>query len=342
MPPIPPRPVRKIDPSPSREEYTRSPLNALPNTNGRSQAPFPPPAQPEVPRRPSAFSMPAEVGQEGLEYTSYDQLPPDAHGVEEESAATPSEQTRSADVPMHAPKASLPVSSAKARIATVTRTDSTTAAAAGIGHAKGEDEAPTPPSELSSGLSRVISRTYGGEQLGRVPSADPHPLRQQASFSTGLTRVTSRPGSVHSVDPHHGEDNIPRIGQQIPLYPNAGDVQAPSPAQTQSQHAPGIGFFNDGSTRAHNRKRSSRQEFATPDHYGLHGHAGAIPQDQFERAWLAKHPEEAAKMGQSPYLLKPETALSREQLDLLVHQDGEAGFGELMSMLMQVNHANSA
>ncbi|KAL1311402.1 hypothetical protein AAFC00_001568 [Neodothiora populina] len=82
IPPIPPRPQRRLDRSisPSRAEYSRSPLNDLP-------------AGPTS-KRSSAAYIPAIVGEEGLEYES----------VEEQQAT----QTRNvaADLPIHAPKAS--------------------------------------------------------------------------------------------------------------------------------------------------------------------------------------------------------------------------------------------
>src|ERR1700709_2682765 len=84
-PPVPARPVRKTDPSPSREAYTRSPLNFHPSSNGHAQSAFAPPG--ETPRRPPSISLPSDAGQEGFEYTSYDQLPPEAHGA---STAAPS------------------------------------------------------------------------------------------------------------------------------------------------------------------------------------------------------------------------------------------------------------
>jgi hypothetical protein len=329
-PQIPARPIRKLDPSPAREEYTRSPLNFLPNTNGSQ---FRPPSAPqdaeEAPRRPPSVSLPSQVGEEGMEYMSYDQLPPEAHGATDaaSTAAAASEQTKnvSADVPLHQPKASVPQSTAKSRISAVTRTDSTQAAAAGIGKAQPDDDVHV--HKDGSSLSRVTSRTYD-DGLRRVPSTEPHPLRAKSSFSrssTSLHNGTPRPASIHSVDHHEG---IPEIGQQIPLYPNAGDVQAPSPAPTQAQFASGIGFFNDGSARAHHRKRSSRQEFGPPGSYGIHHH-GQDPQDQFERDWFAKHPEEAAKHNYTPYMLRPETALSSEQLQRLVSNDADIGIGRL-------------
>ena len=114
---------------------------------------------------------------------------------------------------------------------------------------------------------------------------------------------------------------------QIPLNPNAGDVQAPSPAPTQSQFAPGVGYFNDGSARAHNRKRSARQEFGPPGSYGLHSH-GQEPQDKFERDWAAKNPDKAALEGYNAYgTPRPETALSSAELNRLVSQTSDVGMG---------------
>ncbi|KAK0345953.1 hypothetical protein LTR91_018017 [Friedmanniomyces endolithicus] len=330
VPQVPPRPahsVRKSDQSPDREAYTRSPLNFLPNSNGTPFKPPPPPSSSnDEPRRPSSIAFPSYVGEEGLEYTSYDQLPPEAHNVKDVSGPATAEQTRnvSADVPLHQPKASVPQSTAKSRIATVTRTDSTQAAAAGIGKSKPDDDVHKGPSDSASSLSRVTSRTYD-DTLRRVPSAEPHPLRAEANYSrssSSLQNGTPRPPSLHSMDHHHG---IPEIGMQIPLYKNAGDVQAPSPAP-QAQFASGIGFFNDGAARSHpnhHRRRSTRPDDGG---YGLHSH-DAMTQDQFEKAWHAKHPDEAMKEAYNPYMLRPETALSTEQLNRIVSEEKDIGMG---------------
>lgn len=330
-PQIPPRPVRKIEPSPDREAYTRSPLNFLPGPNGHHANGSSSSLATEAPRRPPSIALPEEVGEEGLEYASYDQLPKGAHDAQDEPVV--SEQTRNVagDLPMHAPKASLPQSAAKSRIQAVTRTDSSQAAAAGIGKARSEDEQQV--ADSSTSLNRVTSRGHD-DHLGRAPSAEAqHPLRGRSSFNRSSpslhtprqsSRQPSRPGSSHG----EHDEGIPEIGQQIPLYRNAGDVQAPSPAPGLSAHTPGIGFWNDGSQRAHQRKRSSRQEFGPPGSYGLHGH-GREPADQFEREWVAKHPEEAAKEGYSHYMLRPETALSSDQLNKLVHENRDVGMGML-------------
>lgn len=312
IPNIPPRPVRKTDPSPDRERFTRSPLNALPG--------FRPPPQPlaaavGAPRRPSSINLPSDAGQEGSEYSSYDQLPDEAHGVNIDTET----HNVTANVPLHAPKASVPASLAKRNIAKVTKTDSLGVAAKN----RSEEDVLKYQPETHSPLARVTSRDESGQR--RPPSTEPHPLRNRTSFSRSHQSLpgTSRPPSMHG-----DYDGIPEIGRQIPLYPNAGDVQAPSPGPGQSQHAPGIGFFNDGSARAHHRKRSSRHEFGPPDTYGLHGH-GVGPQDQFERNWAAKHPDEAARESTAHHLPRPASAMSTEQLNRLVHlMQEDAGMGK--------------
>lgn len=313
VPAVPARPIRKAEISADREASTRSPLNSLPgatskppSNHGRSEA--------DVPRRPPSVNLPG-IGQEGSEYSSYDQLPSEAQ------LGAGQTQSVSADLPLHAPVASVPQSTAKRQIETVTRTDSASAAAAGIGrHQPTESPHQPPTGDYGSPLGRTTSNTAGGR---RPSSTEPHPLRARASFNRStaslnpLERTTSRPGSVHGGDHEQG---IPEIGRQIPLYPNAGDVQAPSPGPGQSQHAPGIGFFNDGSNRNHTRKRSTRQEFGPPDSYGIrHDHDH---QDQFEKAWQAKHPEEAAKEEYHLHIPRPPSALTSEQLNRLVGQTG--------------------
>lgn len=335
VPQVPPRPGRKVDPSPVREEYSRSPFNEPysppPMSKRRSGSHL---ATPEVPARPPSVSLPS-VGQEGSEYASYDQLPSEAHGVSVNGSDTSPTQTVnvSANMPLHQPKASVPQSTAKSRISTVTRTDSTQAAAAGIGRSKPDDDVHTTPADSTENLSRV---TTSNSDLRRVPSAEPHPLRQQISNNRSTSRLrSSRPGSVHEFgDEYKHEERIPEIGISVPLHPNAGDVQAPSPAPGLPQHTPGVGFFNDGSARAHTRRRSARQQFGPPDSYGMHGHHGyGDHHDQFERDWCAKHPEQAAKEGYNVYgnlnTPRPQTALSSDDLNRLVNQTNDVGMGEI-------------
>lgn len=164
------------------------------------------------------------IGQEGSEYAEVFAAP--------EELGTSPEQTRNIanDLKLHAPKPSLPTSSAKQRVSAVTRTDSGQAAAFGIGKASSDDKDPS-------------SR----------------PLKAKASFVSQTSNGTERPPS--SAESEHG---IPQIGQIVPMYPNAGDVQAPSPSPFSQPYAPGIGFHNDGTKPRHHGRRTSGRGYDMP------------------------------------------------------------------------------
>ncbi|KAI7779222.1 hypothetical protein LA080_001070 [Diaporthe eres] len=185
-------------------------------------------------------------------------------------------QTRTVDQNMkiYAPTATMPASRAKQRIMQVTRTDSDNAAAFGIG--KPSQEIPTPSNRS---------------------------LKKKASTASGLSHSEVE-------DEEHG---IPEIGQQIPLLPHAGDVQAPSPA-------PGA-----ETVKSHKRKASSRG--LPPGSYGLHGH-NVAPQDKLEKEYYNKHPE-LLKLEHHPYQADRPTdfALSSEQLNKLVRETEATGQG---------------
>ncbi|ETN46395.1 uncharacterized protein HMPREF1541_00579 [Cyphellophora europaea CBS 101466] len=249
LPEIPPRPIpKRLDRSVSPGNFPRSPLNepflSLSKTKSND-----PSDEAALPRRPSVQHLPS-VGQEGMEYADIDHQsgpPPQA----------PAEQTRSIahDLKLHAPKPSLPKSSAAAQVQAVTRTDSSQAAAHGLGKpgTPGHDD------------------HHEGDALGRV--------RSRASFS--------RPGSSASggrrASLSHAEEQGPaELGIRVPINPLLGDVQAPSPAPFTPSHT-------GEKRRSHSRVKS--RDGLPPGSYGLHGH-GVPPKDPFERDWYAKHPEE--------------------------------------------------
>jgi hypothetical protein len=228
MPKIPPRPInRRVDRSisPHRESFARSPLNETPflTTQGNSSKHSSYSSEgantsaSDLPRRPPSVVLPS-IGQEGNEYAgAFEEL---------EVLGTSPTQTRNiaGDLKLHAPKPSLPVSSAKQRVSTVTRTDSGQAAALGIGKATSSDD--------------------------KDPAS--RPLKTKASFASQTSNSTERRPS--SVDSDHG---IPEIGQRVPMYPHAGDVQAPSPSPFTQQFPAGVGFHNDGTKPRHHGRRTS-------------------------------------------------------------------------------------
>jgi len=257
VPKIPPRPKRGIERSvsPAGDRFARSPLNdptylhsgPPPRESGRLTA--------DTPSRPPSVSLPS-LGEEGNEYASFEDL---SKTLSNESLGPSGSAQQlksvSGDLPLHAPTASVPSSTAKSRIQAVTRTDSSSAEAAGLGKQLSVDERVT-QSSTKSGPS--------GSSVG------------------------SRPSSIYNDKDTHG---IPEIGVQVPMFRDAGDVQAPSPAP-HAQTGPGIGFHQKVGGRHHGRTKSGREIFhGPPGSYGMHGH-GVISKDEFEQKWYERHPED--------------------------------------------------
>lgn len=278
LPRIPPRPSSKKRPdrsvSPAPDRFAPSPLNegllAKKTSGGLLSPSFASPDYHSDPiDRAGSVPMPS-VGEEGIEYGAV------THELEEEKAnpASPEQTSTVADdLHLHAPKPSLPASSAKQRVAAVTRTDSDRAASFGIGRGHGEE--------------RALSR----EGVKKKPST---------SFST-----TSDQGQ-HTDDDH----GIPEIGQRVPMNPHLGDVQAPSPAPSESG-------------RHHARKHSARS--LPPGSYGLHGH-GVVSQDKFEKAYYQKHPDAFKREEHTPIHDRPnDYAMSSADLNKLVRATASRG-----------------
>lgn len=290
VPSVPPRPKRTVDHSvsPNRDSYARSPLNdpvfLPPSQKPHLSSSLSRSVSRDLPARPPSVSLPS-VGQEGSEYAQIG-----------ESDVEHEEQTKTVgELPLHAPTASLPASAAKARVAAVTRTDSNSAAAAGIGK----------PSEHHE---RKHHQSQLGYELSRSSSA----------------QTKSRPGSIYKQDLEHDDHGIPEIGQQIPLLAYAGDVQAPTPEPKSSKQSAGFLGSQTGD-RNHSRTKSGREVFrGPPGSYGMHGHGIVDTKDPFERAWYDKHPEALAREASGEYgpkipVDRKEYNLSSADLNKLVH-----------------------
>jgi len=329
-PKIPPRPSNRHlerSESPHRDSFPRSPLNetSVATNNGNltgtlycSNTQNASNSNLGLPHRPPSVSLPS-VGQEGMEYADidYDSSADSSTGLYNGSSSPTQTRNVGSDLPLHAPKPSLSSSNAKARVATVTRAGSHQAAAAGIG------KAGTPV---------------------HVDDKDPYtrPLKSKGSFTrTGSSASAERPSSTQ---PGETELGIPEIGLRVPMYPNAGDVQAPSPSPFAQQSSTGIGFHNDGAHkpgRHHSRTRSGREVFQLPPgSYGLHGHGVAHP-DKFEKAWYDKHPEALLREEHGQYGPgigggKGEWAMSSEDLNTIVRNTASrgAGHGKLDRLIM--------
>lgn len=301
IPKIPPRPLhRRIDRSrsPNRDSFARSPLNepTFVSQGGYGKSPLysneSANASREFSSRPPSVVMPS-LGQEGAEYA-------EAFAAPSDLSSSPN-QTRNIanDLELQQPKPSLPATSAKRRVSVVTRTDSGQAAAAGIGKPQGDNNK-TP-------LTRSLKS-------------------KSSSLSMNSANGTERPSSIIS-DSEHG---IPEIGQRVPMYPDAGDVQAPSPSPYAQQFPTGIGFHNDGSKPHHARKASQKGFDGPPGSYGLHGH-GQIHNDRFEKIYYEKHPELLKRetghyggaLGDGPR----EWVMSSEDLNKIVRETASRGAG---------------
>ncbi|OAA62715.1 hypothetical protein SPI_04255 [Niveomyces insectorum RCEF 264] len=289
-PKIPPRPARRaIDRSlsPSRDRFAPSPLNETLLSKSPMHALTGSNGHSHLSgdpvERTGSVDLPS-VGEEGIEYAAMaEELNASRSQAGSSRAASP-EHTRTIgdDLKLHAPKPSLPAVSAKQRVAAVTRTDSEKAASFGIGQPSTDYYAPSSTKKKASATSQDLSSN--DEAL------------------------------------EEDEHGIPEIGRQVPMYPNAGDVQAPSPA-------PGTEAAEDVK-KHHSRKRSSRGfGDLPPGSYGLHGH-GHVPADRLEQAYYSKHPEAAAKE-HTPHdfdRVHP-FSMSRDELDKIVHETASHGTG---------------
>jgi hypothetical protein len=306
-PKIPPRPQRRVEcsDSPNRDSFARSPLNETSFTinhgdnGGGLYSLGQNLSASNLPPRPPSVTLPS-IGQEGAEYASFCDAP-DEPDARPEATESPETQTRSIgrNLELHAPKPTLPAFSAEARTATVTRTDSTQTAAAGIGH---------------------------------VDDKDPHtrPLKTKVSFSShDSSHGAERSASTQPSDSEHG---IPEIGLRVPMYPNAGDVQAPPPPAYRTTFGSGTGSHNDGQHRpGRNHKRTLSGRECPPGSYGLHGH-GVLNQNKFEKSWYENHPEalereENGEYGPGLGANRAEWALSSDDLNRVVRETASKGAG---------------
>lgn len=240
----------------------------------------------DLPPRPPSVTIPS-LGEEGIEYADLDVgNVPDGHHQ------APAEMRNvNTNLKIHAPRPSLPTSSAKAKVQAVTRTDSRQAAAAGLGR----ESSKSPALEEPDRTRRLSNSRASGSRAESNASSD--------------RRLSAQLGEEH--------------GFRVPMYPNAGDVQAPSPSP----------FLEQGSQRQgrnHHRSRSARDSSLPPGSYGLHGH-GVPHSDKFEKAWYEKHPDEFAKeegqYGPGVGTPRPDWALSSDDLNKIVRGPSRSGSG---------------
>ncbi|MBE3050492.1 altered inheritance of mitochondria protein 21 [Candidatus Bathyarchaeota archaeon] len=188
-PKIPPRPSRHLERKISEDRFAPSPLNEgfpkQPKTNrlaGDEVDKFS--SEPhDLQERPGSSVAIPSLGEEGSEYAAV---------TDELQEPEDPEQTRTigGDMKLHEPKPSLPVQSAKQRVAAIARIDSDRAASSfGIGKSPGDTSLTTSP-RIKKSTTSFMSAEEGRD-----------------------------------VDEEHG---MPEIGQRVPMDRTTGDVQAPS------------------------------------------------------------------------------------------------------------------
>ncbi|KIY03424.1 uncharacterized protein Z520_00115 [Fonsecaea multimorphosa CBS 102226] len=311
LPDIPPRPINKrLERSLSPSHYPRSPLNEPWSANLTRHKTNEQASAEGLPRRPSVQYLPS-LGQEGMEYAEIMDMESEMQTDTQTSqqppistlAADAAAQTRNIaqDLQLHAPKPSLPKSSATAQVQAVTRTDLQQASSHGLGKPS------TPSQDEGEGLQQV---------------------RTRSSFS----RPSSTIGGERRPSVFGDEESGPaELGLRVPINPLLGDVQAPSPALGLSPAHTGTN--GDKRRPTHSRAKASREIFTPPGSYGLHGH-GVAPQDRFEKDWYAKHPEVAQieeTLGHGVYESigsgRGAFALSSDDLNKIVRDTASRGSG---------------
>ena len=293
-PAIPPRPTsksrfnRSVYPNPHR--FAPSPLN---------EAPFPPKGPLDT-RRTSGHSA-SHLGNELERPASLDHPGPGEEGKEYEVYEVIQDQNPS-------PEPSRRSSTSPEQTRTIAE------------DLKLHAPKPTMPPENSRQRVAAVTRTDSDRAaafgIGRPSSTEQHPsnrsLKKKASTTSQLSQV--------EVD-----DGIPEIGQRVPMYPHAGDVQAPSPAPTG---APSETGGRTGTRSGHTRRSSSRGvNEPPPGSYGLHGH-GVTPSDKLEKAYYEKHPELRLKERYKYLHDRPnDYSMSSEDLNKIVHDTASRGAG---------------
>jgi hypothetical protein len=300
MPKVPPRPRRTSDRSvsPGRDTFARSPFQeggfSVPTRVRTNDSDL------DVPIRPPSVNLPS-IGHEGDEYGSI--MESISRTTSHDITQKPHIQSIGSDIKLHAPKPTLPASSAKAKTAAVTGTDTPTAEAAGIG------------SSYLDGKARSI--------------------RKKSSFmSNHSTTSDGRRRSI--IEDFTDEQGIPEIGMRVPMSPFAGDVQAPvgnaqPPPSFSTSHLAGRPPSAHGQGRHHGRTPSGREFFGPPGSYGLHGH-GTHTVSKFERAWQEKHHEtNDGEYAPSAVLPRKEWVLSSDDLNKAVRGTASRGAGKIFS-----------
>jgi hypothetical protein len=166
-------------------------------------------------------------------------------------------------------------------------------------------------------VTRTDSDKAASFGIGKPSIDEPHAASSNRSLKKKASTISQLSTSESHADDEHG---IPEIGQQVPMFPNAGDVQAPSPA-------PGSAGIGEGLKDKNHKRRTSARGNLPPGSYGLHGH-GMLPQDKLEKLYFQKHPDLLKKEHTPHHYDRPQDfSLSSEDLNKIVRETASRGSG---------------
>lgn len=246
-PKSPPRPSRPTHRSSSpRDDYPSSSLNDLPDKSNISRT-----SSGDVPHRLPNETGPSP-GDEGMDNEAADA------GVSPGTLPQSPAETRNvdADLKLHAPRPSLPSSSAEAKIQAVTRTDSHQAAAAGLGgtgspvNDERERSSHSPAPAVSGTSEDETGRTASEEYTHRLAS----PAIESRRASRPATESPLRKTSVPDADPGNTQEVVMEkdVEQDHPLEPSSEEPGSNHDDSYRHIHHEG-GFASSPSLEAKSR-----------------------------------------------------------------------------------------
>jgi hypothetical protein len=103
--------------------------------------------------------------------------------------------------------------------------------------AKSSDNGLPSPSPSPSPDPEPVPKTIPSSTELHAPvalSSRPHALPKTDSEKAASEQVSVPPTPTHTKVVAEEKEGIPQIGRRVPMYPNAGDVQAPTPSETPS------------------------------------------------------------------------------------------------------------
>ncbi|KAI5303637.1 Serine/threonine-protein phosphatase 2A activator 1 [Ascosphaera pollenicola] len=157
---------------------------------------------------------------------------------------------------------------------------------------------PSQTRSVASDLKLHYPRPSAGSTTAKVSN-----ITRSGLDGSSRPSLSSRPNSLISPDSESGSSDKPvEPGTRVPMYPGAGEVQAPTP-------------------RSDSTKPKASGEFPRPpDSYGLHSHH-VEPTSRLEKEWYQKHPEaqkREGKISKAMHGARPEDAYSSDALNKLV------------------------